>query len=67
MTEETNQTATPEVATNTTQTDIYIHEWQRKADKLKQAIAESLGKQVVYDCPRNGFLLCLKLCFKHKI
>lgn len=54
MAEETTQNATPEVAKNTTQTDTYIPEWQRKADKLKQAIAEGLGKQVVYDCPQNG-------------
>lgn len=53
MTEETTN-AMPEVAKNTTQTDTYIPEWQRKADKLKQAIAEGLGKQVVYDCPQNG-------------
>lgn len=54
MAEETTQNATLEVAKNTTQTDTYIPEWQRKADKLKQAIAEGLGKQVVYDCPQNG-------------
>ena len=59
MAEETTQNATPEEATqNVTpeeaKTNAYIPEWQRKADKLKQAIAEGLGKQVVYDCPQNG-------------
>lgn len=54
MAEETTQNATPEVAKNTTQTDTYIPEWQRKADKLKKGIEEGLGVQIVFDAPQNG-------------
>lgn len=54
MAEENTKNATPEVAKDTTQTDTYIPEWQRKADKLKKGIEEGLGVQIVFDAPQNG-------------
>lgn len=51
MVEETNQTATPEVAKTDT---AFVPEWKVKADKLKKGIEEGLGVQIVFDAPQNG-------------